>query len=158
MTHQNKIKSLMFLLAIVLIPAVSAQKVGNEGNEYDSTRGLTLYANINAYGPSTATTSTEISLYTSGEIGNIINIYFQKFYIINLDTSDTTGVEYTSTPSGWTDLLGTWTKTDYVAGHDTFSSSWKVKLNQAGTYEVVASVVGLGTIPNDQDRFIITVS
>jgi hypothetical protein len=46
----------------------------------------------------------------------------------------------------------------YVIGHDSFSSFWSVQFTQTGTYEVVASVVGAGTIPNAQDRMVISVS
>lgn len=148
----------MLLMSIAFVPAVCAQQVDNEINESVSTERLTPYATINAYGPSQADPDEEISIYTSGEIGNIINIYYQKFYIKNLDTNDATGVEYTSTPDDWTCIYGTWSKMDYVISHATFSSYWEVKLNQSGTYEVVASVVGMGTVPNDQDRFTITVS
>lgn len=119
---------------------------------------LVPYANIYLYGPGSAQRNQQVSLYTSGEIGNIINVYYQKLYIRNLATGTDTGVQYVSTPSGWTKVVGTWQKTGYVVLHDNFSSSWGVKFTQAGSYEVVASVVGVGTIPNAQARTVITVA
>ena len=122
------------------------------------TNDLLPYATINAYGPSSASVNQQVSIYTSGEIGNIINVYWQKFYIQNLNTGTQAGIQYTSTPSGWIQTGDMYSKTGYVILHDTFSSSWGVRFTQAGTYEVVASVVGTGTIPSAQNRFTITVS
>ena len=156
---------LAFLLAaMVMVPMVSAGgqtmspvkekiRVNQSANPAD----LTPYANIAVYGPGSAQRNQQVSLYTSGEIGNIVNIYYQKLYIQNLATGTTAGVQYDSTPSGWTQLMGTWSKAGYVIGHDTFSSAWGVEFTQSGTYEVVASVVGIGTIPNAQSRIVISV-
>ncbi|HWQ96189.1 MAG TPA: hypothetical protein VN368_02330 [Candidatus Methylomirabilis sp.] len=140
--------------SIVFVPAVSAQ---DQVTKQEMKAGVLPYAVIHAYGPSTASRGEEITLYTSGEIGNIINVYFQKLYILNLDTNKVEdGVEYTSIPDGW-EIGPTYVKAGFVTLHDTFSSVWKVKLNKAAKYEVVASVVGVLTIPNSQDRVTITV-
>ncbi|MCK9579290.1 MAG: hypothetical protein M0Q92_02425 [Methanoregula sp.] len=167
---------LAFLLAtMVFVPMVSAAE--DQGISADSgatamvspngdmnttstaREGITPYVNIYAYGPSSAAVNQQVTISTSGEIGNIVNQYFQKFYIQNLNTGGSLdGVQYTSVPSGWTNAMGTYSKSGYVIWHDTFTSSWGVRFTQPGTYEVVASAVGVGTIPTGQSRFTITVT
>ena len=165
----------LLLAAMVMIPMVSAahdtivpgdsRNIATAASNEDSIRGnasarldLLPYATISAYGPGSAARNQQVSLYTSGEIGNIVNVYWQKFYIQNLNTGTLAGILYVSTPSDWTKTGDMYSKTGYVVLHDTFSSSWSVKFTQAGTYEVVASVVGAGTVPNAQSRFTISVS
>jgi hypothetical protein len=162
----------LLLAAMAMVPCVSAgdqlassikeQTSVNQdiSNAEETADGPLPYANIAVYGTGSTQTYQPISLYTSGEIGNIVNIYYQKFYIQNLATGTDAGVQYISTPPGWSQNLpgGHWSKAGYVIGHDTFSSSWSVQFTQSGTYEVVASVVGIGTIPSAQDRMVISVS
>ena len=154
----------LLLAAMAVVPCVSAGGLPVHSakeihaSQNQTPQDLVPYANIAVYGPGSAQRNQQVSLYTSGEIGNIVNFYFQKLYIQNLATGTADGVQYDSTPSGWTLNMGTWSKPGYVIGHDTFSSSWGVEFTQAGTYEVVASVVGVGTIPNAQSRSVITVS
>jgi hypothetical protein len=154
----------LLLAAMVIVPMASAGgqsmpavKETTIIHQNQTAKDLTPYANIAVYGPGSAQRNQQVSLYTSGEIGNVVNIYYQKLYIHNLATGTTAGVQYDSTPSGWTLNMGTWTKQGYVIAHDTFSSSWGVEFTQAGTYEVVASVVGWGTIPSAQSRIVISV-
>ena len=155
----------LLLAAMAMVPMASAEVQSKSPitekaivNQSAAPAELLPYANIAVYGPSSAQRNQQVSLYTSGEIGNIVNAYYQKLYIQNLGTGTTAGVQYDSTPSGWTQNLGTWSKLGYVIAHDTFSSSWGVEFTQSGTYEVVASVVGVGTIPNAQSRIVISVS
>jgi len=165
----------LLLVGMAMVPIVSAAQdvivpanLGNSATtlsnsdivKANSSAKLDLlpYASISAYGSSSAATNQQVSIYTSGEIGNIINVYWQKFYIQNLNTGTQAGIQYVSTPSDWTLTGNMYSKTGYVALHDTFSSSWSVRFTQAGTYEVVASVVGAGTVPNAQSRFTITVT
>jgi hypothetical protein len=166
MNHTKPIVILFALLlaAMVIVPMVSAGeqsmpsvKETTSIYQNQTAKDLTPYANIAVYGPGSAQRNQQVSLYTSGEIGNIVNIYYQKLYIQNLATGTTAGVQYDSTPSGWTQNLGTWSKGGYVIAHDTFSSSWGVEFTQPGTYEVVASVVGWGTVPTAQSRIVISV-
>ena len=75
------------LAAMIMAPMVSAGDQSdspvmentlvnqNISNGEQTTDGPLPYANIAVYGPSSTQTYQPISLYTSGEIGNIINIY-----------------------------------------------------------------------------------
>ena len=172
MKRRKKMKQMKFgvillallLAAMAMVPMVSAGgqsmspvKEKTSVNQNMTPADLLPYATIAVYGPSSAQRNHQVSVYTSGEIGNMINIYYQKFYIQNLATGTTAGVRYDSTPSGWSQYMGTWSKAGYVLGHDTFSSSWGVEFTQSGMYEVVASVVGIGTVPNAQSRMVISV-
>ena len=154
----------LLLAAMAMVPIVSAvgQSVPTVNEKTSINQNMTPadllpYATIAVYGPSSAQRNQQISLYTSGEIGNIVNIYYQKLYIQNLATGTSEGVQYDSTPSGWSQSLGTWSKAGYVIAHDTFSSTWGVEFTQSGTYEVVASVVGIATVPSAQSRMVISV-
>ena len=162
----------LLLAAMAMVPMVSAgdqsmspiEEKASIDQSISNSEKLTVsplpYANIAVYGPTTAQRNQQISLYTSGQIGNIVNLYYQKLYIQNLATGTSAGVQYISTPSGWSQNLpgGHWSKMGYVIAYASFSSSWGVKFTQPGTYEVVASVVGGGTIPNAQSRMVISVS
>ena len=155
----------LLLAAMAMIPMVSAEgqtmpSVTEKINVNQSVEPMDLlpYANIAVYGPSSTQTNQLVSIYTSGEIGNIVNQYFQKFYIQKLGTETGNEVLYVSTPSGWSQNFGTWSKSGYVIAHDNFNSAWGVEFTQPGTYEVVASVVGVGTVPSAQSRMVISVS
>ena len=162
----------LLLAAVAMVPMVSAgdQSMSPIKEKTSIDQGISdadklsvsplPYANIAVYGPSTAKKNQQISLYTSGQIGNIVNLYYQKLYIQNLASGTSAGVQYVSTPFGWSQNLqgGHWSKMGYVIAYDSFSSSWGVKFTQTGTYEVVASVVGAVTIPNAQSRMVIYVS
>jgi len=132
----------------------------NIDKESVSTKGLTPYADIYLNAPSKAKVNKEISIYVSGEIGNIVNGYYEKFYIVNTATGKALPTSaYTKVPGKkWKNIAGTWSELNAVVAHETFSQNWKVKIDKTGTYEVVASVVGIGTIPKDQARQVIKVS
>jgi hypothetical protein len=156
----------MILLGAMLVPVVSAENnyINAEspgkgtGATDSSSRELVPYVIINAYGPSSASVNEEVSIDVSGELGNMVNYYFQKFYIQNIETTLTSDVEYISVPDGFDLNIYTWTKGDYLVGHTNFNSHWVVKFKNPGRYEVVASAVGVAQIPAGQDRFIIDVS
>ena len=77
-----------------------------------------------------------------------MNYYYQRLYIKDLSKGQVVTTCYVSTPSGWSQIIsGNWEKAAWVVGYDTFSSAWTVRFNQAGTYQVVASVDGTATIP-----------
>lgn len=119
---------------------------------------LIPYANIAIYGSTTAKINEKINIDVSGEVGNVVNGYFQKLYIQKLSSGNCDKVEYVITPSGFQKAFCTWSSGNIVIGHETFTSHWEVELKESGNYEVVASAVGLATVPNAQDRLGITVS
>jgi len=168
---KRNIKSITFILLVSLImisttigaAAPVVQKNTNNTNiseESASIESLTPYAHIYLYAPNKAKVNKETSIYVSGEIGNIINGYYEKFYIVNTATGKALSTSaYTKVPGNrWKNVAGTWSELNGVVAHTTFSQNWKIKINKAGTYEIVASVVGIGTVPHDQARQLIKVS
>jgi hypothetical protein len=169
-------KTGVFLLALLLagmaiVPIVSAadnpsasltepfSRIDSNAANKTST-AVTPYADIAVY-PSTnnAAIGQSVSVYTSGDIGNIVNYYYQRLYIKDLSTGLVVTTCYVSTPSGWSEVIpGNWEKAGWVVGYDTFSSAWTVRFNQAGAYQVVASVVGTALIPNAQSSTVIMVT
>ncbi|MFA4849513.1 MAG: hypothetical protein WC626_07280 [Methanoregula sp.] len=165
----------LLLTAMAMIPIASAanvqsiasasstEKIVSSDNQdtkvnASATMDLLPYATINAYGPGSAGIGQQVSIYTSGEIGNFLGPYWQKFYMQNLNTGTQAGIQYISVPSDWWKTGDMYSKTGFVTLHDTFSSAWTVQFNQAGTYEVVASVMGPGSYPQAQSRITVSVS
>ncbi len=155
----------LIFVVMAIVPVVSAQE--ENGIPSSRTSGvqaisasipLVPYANIAIYGPGTASVNQKISIDVSGEVGNIVNGYYQKLYIQKLSSGNCDKVEYVSTQSGFNKVFCTWSTPSIVLAHDTFSSHWEVKLTEPGNYEVVASAVGLTTIPSAQSRLGIVVS
>ena len=127
----------------------------------DQTKAELLpYAHISTYASTNSAARGQlVSVYTSGDIGNIVNYYYQKLYIRDLSTGQVVTDAYVSTPSGWSQIIsGNWEKAKWVVAYDSFSSAWTVRFNQAGAYEVVASVVGTALVPNAQSSTVIIVT
>ena len=170
MKRNMKSISVILLISLIMVsttigaaaPVVqkNTNNINNISEESVSIKSLTPYAHIYLYGPGKAKVNKETSIYVSGEIGNIVNGYYEKFYIVNTATGKALSTSaYTKVPGDrWKNIAGTWSELNGVVAHTTFSQNWKIKINEAGTYEIVASVVGIGTVPHDQVRQLIKVS
>lgn len=152
----------MLTVSMLLVSAASAQtEVQSDAtnNESASTSDI-MYAEINAYGSSQADAGEETDIYVSGEIGGI-TVYVEKFHVTDMSTGRPIDEsDYTTKASGtnWVFAGGQWSEVNNVVGHETFYQHWGVTIDEPGTYEVKASVVGFGGIPAEQDTFILTVS